>query len=285
MTRWIVVVVACASLAACGAPPVAPPAVPPADPVDSLDSASDEFNDPATLSTWQVMQGETPDGTPSTFDIGRTTAGVLTVVPSRSWWVNNTRGFYAYKQIQGDFVVTVRLRAAGRTTALPTVDWSLVGLLLRNPTGPAEHWVGYTAGFVGAPRVERKTTRSSRSELRLIPVEPGWIELRAVRTGPLVSLLRRQGGDQQWALDGVYDRPELAPILQVGIDAQSGYDADRPDLLAEVDWIRFTATGIPAGESDAVLSRLTRAVSRDNGNTLNDADTGVVQTALLHYVT
>ena len=167
---------------------LAPPSssIEPTAPIAEVASASDEFNDPATLANWTVMQGELPDGTPSTFDIGRTRPGALTVVPSRSWWVNATRGFFIYKQIEGDFMVTVRIRASGQRSETPTVDWSLTGLLVRSPAdeGATEQWVGYTIGFVGQPRVERKTTKSSHSELRLIPVEPGWIELRAVRTGP-----------------------------------------------------------------------------------------------------
>jgi hypothetical protein len=260
--------------------------VEPAVPVVELARAGDEFNDPATLADWAVMQGELPDGTPSRYDIGGTSAGGFTVVPGRSWWVNGTRGFFLYKHVRGDFVVTVRIRASGRSTPVSTLDWSLAGLLLRAPAAPGgpEHWVGYTVGFVGAPRVERKTTRSGRSELRLIPVEPGWIELRVVRTGPLLMLLRRQG-DLQWTLDGVYERTELGDVLQVGIDAQSGYESDHTDLVAEADWIRFAETGIPPGTTEALLGRLTHAVSRDDGNTLTAADTERVRAGLLAYAT
>jgi len=255
-------------------------------PVVDVGRASDEFNDPATLADWSVMHGELPDGTPSRFDIGQTTSGALTVVPSRSWWVNTTRGFFLYKRLQGDFTVTVRIRATGRATPVSTLDWSLAGLLLRAPeaTTRSEQWVGYTVGFVGAPRVERKTTRSGRSELRLIPVEPGWIELRAVRAGQLILLLRRQDG-QDWSLDAVYLRPELPETLQVGIDAQSGYESDHTDLVAETDWIHFAPTGIPAGVTDDLLGRISRAVSRDDGNTLTANDTATVREALLRYAT
>jgi hypothetical protein len=255
-------------------------------PVVEVSQASDEFDDPSTLAEWSVMHGELPDGTPSRFDIGQTTPGALTVVPSRSWWVNTTQGFFLYKRVHGDFTVTVRIRASGHATPVPTLDWSLAGLLLRAPeaTTPSEQWIGYTVGFVGAPRVERKTTRSGRSELRLIPVAPGWIELRAVRTGALILLLRRQDG-QEWSLDAVYHRPDLPETLQVGIDAQSGYESDHTDLVAETDWIHFTDTGIPAGATDDLLGRISRAVSREDGNTLTANDTATVREALLRYAT
>jgi hypothetical protein len=278
---------------ACGRPapvtndpaPSAASRSPESAPVVDVGSASDEFNDPATRTSWVVMQGELPDGEPSKFDIGQTTPGTLTLVPSRSWWVNGTSGFFIYKQIRGDFTVTVRIRASGKAAETPTVDWSLTGLLIRSPVveGATEHWVGYTVGFVGHPTLERKTTKSSHSELRLIPVEPGWIELRVVRSGPLVILMRRHVGTD-WALDAIYERPELAQTLQVGIDAQSGYGSDRTDHVAEADWIRFAPTGIPAGATDGVLGQISHKVGKDNGNALSDSDTGLVRQALWAYV-
>jgi hypothetical protein len=289
----LVTALSAALVAACGGPSdMALPAESPtggptsAAPVVDIARAGDEFDDPATLSDWTVMQGELPNGTPGQLDIGRTNAGMLTMVPSRSWWVDGTRGFFVYKQVAGDFAVTVRIRPSGRGTPVPTVNWSLAGLLLRAPAsaGGSEQWVGYTAGFVNAPVVERKTTRSGRSELRLIAVEPGWIELRAARIGPLVMVLRRQSG-QQWTLDAVYERPELPDTLQVGIDAQSGFDSDHTDLIAETDWIHVAATGIPADVAEKLRGQLTHAVSRDDGNTLTVKDTDLVGTALLPYVT
>src|SRR5262245_13409047 len=92
-------------VAGCGGTPdiVLPPASAtsepePIAPLVDVARASDEFNDPATMSDWTVLQGERPDGTPGHVDIGRTTAGMLTMVPSRSWWVNSTRGFFVYKK-------------------------------------------------------------------------------------------------------------------------------------------------------------------------------------------
>jgi hypothetical protein len=289
----VIAALSAALVAGCDGPsdmvlPAASPASDPASaaPVVDIAQASDEFNDPATLADWTVEQGELPDHVPGQLDIGRTSVGMLTMVPSRSWWVNGTRGFFAYKQVAGDFAATVRIRPSGRGTPVPTVNWSLAGLLLRAPSGAngREQWVGYTAGFVNAPVVERKTTKFGRSELRLIAVEPGWIELRAVRVGTLIMVLRRQSG-QEWTLDAVYERPELPETLQVGIDAQSGYDSDHTDLIAETDWIHVAATGIPADVADRVRGQLTHAVSRDDGNTLTGNDTDLVRAAFLPYVT
>jgi hypothetical protein len=287
-----VMVLSAALIAGCGGPsdvglPAAPPTGEPEPTASSVDiaRASDEFNDPATLSDWTVIQGTLPDGNPGDVDIAQTSAGMLTMVPSRSWWVNGTRGFFVYKQVAGDFVVTARIRASGRSTPVPTVDWSLAGLLLRAPVGPneGENWIGYTVGFVGAPKVERKTTKFNRSDLRLIPVQAGWIELRAARIGALIMVLRRQEG-QEWILDAVYERSDLPDTLQVGIDAQSGYNSDRADLVAETDWVHIAETGIPPGAAEALSSQLTHVISRGNGSTLTAKDTDLVRTMLLPYV-
>jgi hypothetical protein len=264
-----------------------PPGTPSSSPaIVDVASASDEFNDPATLGKWTVMQGELPDGQSSIFDIGQTRPGALTILPSRSWWVDDTRGFFIYKHIQGDFVVTVRIRASGKASETPTVDWSLAGLLIRSPGGAdaSEQWVGYTVGFVGQPRIERKTTKASHSELRLLPVEPGWVELRVVRSGALLILMRRQS-TSDWSVDAVYLRPDLAPTVQVGIDAQSGYDSDRTDLVAEMDWIHFAPTGIPPARDGVRAGPGSPALSvRDNGNALSERDTELVRDALLGYL-
>jgi hypothetical protein len=159
--------------------------------VDIAD-AGDEFDDPAALADWAVMQGDLPTGEKSRYDIGATQAGALTVVAGEMTWVDNRRGFFLWKDIRGDFAVNIRVLASGRAGPSPTVDWSLTGLLMRAPTveGGRENWVGYTVGYVGRLLTERKTTRNNRSFLRLEAVQPGWIDLRAVRLGDLNVFFR-----------------------------------------------------------------------------------------------
>ena len=158
------------------------------------------------------------------------------------------RAFYLYKDVRGDFKATVRLNVAGKSTPLPTADWSLSGLLVRAPTGDRtnENWLSFRSGAVqGGPVLERKTTRRSHSDLVLDPVTPGWIELRIARVGQKFVLLRRTPGDR-WRLHWVYPRYDLPAQLEVGLDAFSGFEDTKADLVSHVDYVHFAPTGVPA---------------------------------------
>jgi hypothetical protein len=211
----------------------------------------DEFSDAAFTAThWKQMDGDKPDGVAPSFDVGRTSPGQLTIVPGLSWWVNDSRAFYLYELARGDFKATVRLDVTGKSGPVPTANWSLSGILVRSPSGDAdrrnENWVSFRSGAVsGSPAFERKTTARSHSELVLDPETPGWIELRIVRVGPKFVLLRRYPGSA-WRLHWVYSRYDLSTVLEVGIDAFSGFDDAKADLVSHVDWFHFARTSVPA---------------------------------------
>jgi hypothetical protein len=209
----------------------------------SLPSLSDEFSG-ATLSGWEVSQGDVQGGAATRFDVAD---GELTIHTGRSWWVNDSRAFFLHKRVDGDFKATVRVRATGEAGATPTADWSLTGLLVRAPTSDREdeNWIGWTVGRVeGWNQFERKTTSHSASILHLVKAKPGWVQLRVVRIGAVFALLRRYAG-KPWVLQWSYYRPELPRVLEVGVDAQSGYDSPRADLVSHVDYVRFAPTGVP----------------------------------------
>jgi hypothetical protein len=220
-----------------------------------LPTLSDEFNDAATTAQWQVMQGDLADAVAPAFDIAKTTPGELTITPGRSWWVDGTRAFYLYKPVNGDFVVTTRLRVTGRDGASPTADWSLSGLLVRRPTDNRgqENWVSFRVGRRGGKDVfERKTTLAGTSILVLTPAQPGWVELRIARVGRYFFLLRRYGAGP-FTTHFTYIRRDLPLALTAGIDAFSGYGDTKADLVSHVDWIHFGSTGIPGPVRRAVL--------------------------------
>jgi hypothetical protein len=94
-------------------------------------------------------------------------------------------------------------------------------------------------------RFERKSTRSTRSILGLNPAPAGWLELRQVRIGNRFYLLRRADGGK-WIVHWTYVRRDLSVTLQVGFDAQSGSGDDHADLLAQVDYVHYAPTNLPA---------------------------------------
>jgi hypothetical protein len=275
-----------------GPPSAAPPTsapVAPSEPVEpiaptvDLAAAGDEFNDPARLAKWTIVDGAAGAGAAgdrARYDISTTTSGALTVVAGKASWVGRSRGFFLFKQVEGDFSVTVRVRATGRHGLLPTVDWSLTGLLVRAPAGQprTENWVGHTVGFVGQPTIERKTTRGNRSILRLAPVAPGWIELRTVRVDRLVVLLYRRPG-QEWVVEAAYSRPDLPRTVQVGINAGTGYESDPADLTSTVDWIRFAPIGISTRARAEVLGAVSTTVRIEDAYAVSAGDLAHIRRA------
>jgi len=221
-----------------------------------LPSLSDTFDSPATLSNWLVMDGDLPDGDTTTYDVGKTAAGELTVVPGRSWWVDQTRAFYLFKPVTGDFMASLRLRVTGKAGDEPTANWSLSGLLVRRPTTDRtqESWLSFRIGRVNNVDVfERKTTNHGRSVLVLTPTKPGWVELRVARVGQYFALVYRYPG-AKWRFQYAYWRPDLPQPLTVGIDAFSGDNGTKADLVSHVDSITFASTGVPGPLKKAVLA-------------------------------
>ena len=171
-------------------------------------------------------------------------------IPGISWWVDDSRAFYLYQFVRGDFKVTLRIDVTGKATAVPTASWSLAGILVRSQSGDAnranENWLSFRSGAVsGSPAFERKTTVHSHSQLVLDPETPGWVELRVARVGPKFVLLRRYPG-AGWKLHWVYARYDLPKLLEVGIDAFSGDQDTKADLVANADWFHLSATSVPA---------------------------------------
>jgi hypothetical protein len=213
--------------------------------------SSDDFSDAgATAAAWKQMDGDLRDGVRPRFDVGASAAGQLTIVPGLSWWVDDSRAFYLYKAVRGDFKATMLVDVTGATGPIPAANWSLSGILVRSPSGDrdrrSEDWVSFRSGAVGGqPVFERKTTVQSRSELVLAAETPGWVELRIARVGPRFVLLRRYPGSS-WKLHWVYSRYDLPKTLQVGIDAFSGFEDTKADLVSHVDWFHFQPTGVPA---------------------------------------
>jgi hypothetical protein len=206
--------------------------------------SGDEF-DGTVLTGWSTMEGDVASGA-STVSVAN---GALTITSARASWVRAERAFYLWKPVSGDFVVTTRIRVHGEAAATPTADWSLAGLLVRRAPAAGsrdENWLGWTTGGVAGTQVfERKTTRHAVSVLDLLPAQTSWLELRLARVGPRFLLLHRYDAGV-WRLDYAYWRPDLPATLQAGIDAQSGWQDTKADLVADVDFVHFAATGIPA---------------------------------------
>jgi hypothetical protein len=208
-----------------------------------LTALSDEFDSPASLANWQIMQGEVIDGAPARYGIEH---GELVVHAAHSKWIDDQHAFYLWKEVKGDFVATVRLAVSGEHGPVPTANWSLAGVLVRSSQSSSENWINFTVGQARGKSVfERKSTRSTSSILVLNPAPAGWLELRQVRIGNRFYLLRRADAGK-WVVHWTYIRRDLPATLQVGFDAQSGSGDDHADLLAQLDYVHYAPTNVPA---------------------------------------
>jgi hypothetical protein len=245
--------------------PIAPPA-------DDLTPLSDEFDQAGTLAQWKDLA--TVEKFPSKaarLDINTTSSGQLYIEPYTSTWFEDYRGVFLYKEVTGDYMVTARVRASGKTSDTPTSTFSLSGLMSRAPrnitmsswTPHGENWLfiatGYGNGGIDGPQFETKTTTNSASDLWLTPSQVNWVNLRILRVGEVFLMLYQFTGGP-WTLSRCFDRPDLPQGLQVGVHAYTDWntitsrypdDAEgfnrttltgqntHPDLIARAEYVRF----------------------------------------------
>lgn len=236
-------------------------------PCADLACYSEEFSRPEALAGWRrfhEVEGW-PDMT-RRLEVNAAT-GELHLEPWTSGWYAEFHAPFLFRDVEGDFVVTTRMRADGLAGGLPRTAWSLAGLMVRAPRAvtPAtwsaggEDWLFITTGVaedVAQPVIETKSTRRSASRLRLHQARGGWVELRVTRRGPSFELASRWDGEE-WVVRERFERPDLPASVQVGLNAYTDWYSTtalqsdplrfnttvvkdgKPDLAARVDWIRF----------------------------------------------
>lgn len=213
-------------------------------PAVGVEEASTEFDGPSALDGWRISPGESMDGNTPGFHVED---GNLVIDAVQSEWIDRKHGESVGRLLEGDVVLTARVRANGTGSAVPAVPWSLVGIMLRVPTTvpSREDWIHWSAGYVTGPTLEHKETRTGHSVLSLIPVPQGWVELRVVRHGPDILLLHRPDGGR-WTYDHRYRRPDFPRALEVLLTAQTGGESDRGDLIARFDWFHAARSPLSA---------------------------------------
>lgn len=226
---------------------------------DDLAELSDEFNDPRTASQWQhayKVEGSAANQL-QTFDISRQHKGELLMVPHASVWYQDYRGVLAFKQVTGDFVVTTRLRTAGRSgDGAPRSSFSLAGLMLRTPRDVTpqtwkpggENYVFLSAGSADQPgqyQLEVKTTINSRSDL-------------IVEKGEAVVTLRRPRGASHRAAAQVRGRG-VGGASPIPSRRHAQHPAGRPDVLHRLEHLQGHSA------SEAQPDRHPRRQSRSDG--------------------
>lgn len=265
-------------------------------PEKPLDSLNDEFKDAAGLASWQ--QWHTTEGQPDKWKTLSVKNDVLQLQPHASGWYGDYQAPFLYKMVEGNFDVRTKIKVTGINDALPQTEWSLAGLMVRQPAKPGvaweprqENWLFLTTGIAepkGSPVVEAKSTNNSVSNLKLRPAKEGWVELRIVRVQASFILMYRYDGEEWTVVDRLY-RPLMPFQLQVGINAYSGWNVlpanvkanptvhnasvlkDIPvDMAVQVDYMRFTRPSLNREKLNALLKPGFQAPYYTPGNLLTD---------------
>ncbi|MDQ1724666.1 MAG: hypothetical protein QOG52_1694 [Frankiaceae bacterium] len=213
-------------------------------PATGAAALSDEFDATASLKKWTRYEPA-----PAVFESLKVDAGIgaLRVKPSKSVWYNGERGLALLKVVDGDFMVTLRVRADGRVSAHPATAFSLVGVVMsahysaaEKAAGALADWVYLTTGSdeAGDPVIDSKFTIQNASDYIPYQAAWGWVELRAVRVGDQVTHLWRPDGGQ-WRVVRTMTLPRLPAVLDVGPNFLTAFNGDKPNLDASVDYIRF----------------------------------------------
>lgn len=233
---------------------------------------STRFDAPAALAGWR--QHQVPGFSPK-WDAPAVQDGALVLRPHSSGWFEDMQAGHLYREVEGNFVVTARLRVEGTRAATPQTLFSLAGIFVRAPREGLtaanwqpgrENWLFFSLGSAfpaGAPQFEVKTTYNSISTLRIFDAaaaypagRPAWVELRVARQGELFSLLHRIEGQREFTLLDQFIRPDLAQRLNVGLTAYSDWNTDtnhypdfaryntqpaprNADLVARVERVEF----------------------------------------------
>ena len=223
---------------------------------------SDEFKDPSSLANWKRFhETENFPNKIKTLKIEPSGNGLLVLEPEASGWYADYQAPFIYKELHGNFDVRCRVRVRGKSAAIPQADWSLAGLMIRqskrttseNWQPRQENWLFLTTGVaepLNVPVFETKTTNNSMSNLKLRPADSGWVELRIIRSEATFLLLYRYD-NKDWTLLERFYRPLLPPVVQVGLNAYSGWNSINPDL--KKDPSQFNKTLDKNGSSDLVL--------------------------------
>ncbi|MDN3638517.1 hypothetical protein QWY82_06820 [Simiduia curdlanivorans] len=164
-----------------------------------------------------------------------------------SVWYHNQRGPMMYRYFAGDGELSARIktRKSSDLSSFPDAEWQFGGIIFRDPKGDAwfarENYVFNVIGFRRDKlQLEMKTTRDGRSDVSAIDWPSGDADLSIVRRGEVFTIKAKSFDEPEWQVLAVYNRPDLAQVLQVGVIVYSFSEGRRIfDLSAQVENLRL----------------------------------------------
>ncbi len=223
------------------------------------------FDRETDLDTWSQLEVEGWAGKLRSLQVEN---GHLLMEPKSSGWFEDLQGAHIYRQVEGNFVLTTRIKVSGTTAAVPQTEFTLAGLFIRTPRQFSaetwqpgqENWIFLSTGTAtpaGTPQYEIKTTANSQSVLKILPGSTGWKQLRIVRSGHIFYLMARDDGHTDWTFLDEFIRPDLPQTLNIGLTAYADWEStakiypdvdtlnrqgpgvDNADLQARIDWVEI----------------------------------------------
>jgi hypothetical protein len=234
-----------------------------------ITGSSTVFNSPAALQGWSqhAVQGFSDKWKAPRIENSR-----LVLEPTSSGWFEDMQAGHLYRAVDGNFVVTTKLRVEGTKAQLPQTLFSLAGVFIRVPREGLtaanwqpgrENWMFFSLGTAfpaGTPQFEIKTTYNSLSTLKISSAAPVYaggqtrdVELRIARQGELFSLLYRLEGQAEFTLLDQFIRPDLPQRLNVGVTAYADWGSA---ATIYPDFPRYN-TSAPAMNAD-LIARIER---------------------------
>lgn len=209
---------------------------------------NDEFGDANTLPNWLNINHE--ESNPITqledYNIDDSTAGHFFIKPLTESWFDEYRGALLFKYISGDFVLTTEVTATGRDgSSLPSSDFSLAGLMIREPVDNPDPDLDMLTGqqnfiFMSIGQAngvgwnfEIKNTCNSRSCLNIDDIATNISLIRLVRRGDQIIVLSQLPGGN-WEIRGRYDRSGVTACRDSLCNPFS--DTVQIGLVAYTDW-------------------------------------------------
>jgi hypothetical protein len=193
------------------------------------------------------------------------------IEPKISAWVADLQGVFLFKDIKGDFSVTIRVYVNGKNKKQSENDWALAGLMVRSSKQSTqknwepnnENWVYLMHGK--SPYPFRKTITDSKSNINSkwtadLTSSQNGLELRIVRIGSTIITMRRFI-NKKWVILDRFIREDMPNSLQVGLNAtacnelyrisdfefnnRTNYFKDEiPDIVAKFDYIHYKRPNI-----------------------------------------
>ena len=185
---------------------------------------NDEFNDANTIINWiniNVEEGINITQLES-YNINDSVTDHFFVRPITESWYHEYRGAYIFKYIVGDFILTTQVTATGRDgTSLPSSEYSLAGIMIREPVANPEPDPNIVSGqqnyvfmSIGQANVEAqndgwnfeiKNTCHSHSCLNIDNIAFNTSKIRLARIGNEIIVLSRLPGGS-WEVRNRYHR-------------------------------------------------------------------------------